>query len=226
MSNIDLILGADHGRISTVRTEPTQRRSTQRLDALLDAAAELVDEVGFERLTTQMVAERAGASIGTVYRYFPDRVAVLHGLRERSIDRYRARVAERLAAADLTTWWELVETAVDALDALYREEPGFTVVHAADRELSDDGEEPEFASRMVRVLAAEFRGIADTAELRFRFGVAMELVEALVYRAHSRDPQGDSRYIDEAKVVVRRYLEEHLDPAIAAGATLDGHSAA
>jgi len=216
--NIDLILGADHGRISTVRTEPTQRRSTQRLDALLDAAAELVDEVGFERLTTQMVAERAGASIGTVYRYFPDRVAVLHGLRERSIDRYRARVAERLAEARLTTWWEFIEVSIDALDELYRDEPGFTVVHAADRELSDDGEEPEFASRMVRVLAAEFGGIADTAELRFRFGVAMEIVDALVHRAHTRDSQGDSRYLDEAKTVVRRYLAEHLDAAVGSSA--------
>lgn len=214
MANTDLILGSDHGRISTVRTEPTQRRSTQRLDALLDAAAELVDEVGFERLTTQMVAERAGASIGTVYRYFPDRVAVLHGLRERSIDRYRARVAERLAEIRLTNWWELVETAVDALDDLYRDEPGFTVVHAADRELSDDGEEPEFASRMVRVLAAEFGGVADTPELRFRFGVAMELVDALVHRAHTRDPQGDPRYLEEAKRVVHGYLAEHLDGAV------------
>ena len=74
MPNVDLILGADPGRKRSVRTEPTQRRSTQRLDALLDAAAEIVDETGFERLTTQMVAERAGASIGTVYRYVPENI--------------------------------------------------------------------------------------------------------------------------------------------------------
>lgn len=217
MPNTDLILGADHGRITAVRTEPTQRRSTQRLDALLDAAAELVDEIGFERLTTQMVAERAGASIGTVYRYFPDRVAVLHGLRERSIDRYRARVAELLRQqAQLTTWWQLIETAVDACIEMYRDEPGFSVVHAADRELSDDGEEPEFASRMARVLAAEFGGVADTPELRFRIGVAIELADALIHRAYSRDPQGDPRYLDEAKRVVRGYLGEHLDEAVPA----------
>ena len=101
MPNIDLILGADHGRRRSVRTEPTQRRSTQRLDALLDAAAGIVDELGFERLTTQMVAERAGASIGTVYRYFPDRVAVLHALRERSVRRYRERLAETMEQAEL-----------------------------------------------------------------------------------------------------------------------------
>ena len=59
------------------RNEPVQARSTARLTALLDAAAAVIDEIGYERLTTAMVAERAGASIGTVYRYFPDRIAVL-----------------------------------------------------------------------------------------------------------------------------------------------------
>ena len=118
MPNIDLLLGADPSRKRVVRTEPTQRRSTQRLDALLDAAAEIVDEIGFERLTTQMVAERAGASIGTVYRYFPDRVAVLHALRERSIRRFRERVADDVERTPLTTWWDVVDVSLDAFAAL------------------------------------------------------------------------------------------------------------
>ena len=58
--------GAD-ARI-TLRNEPVQARSAARLSALLDAAAAIVDEIGYERLTTAMVAERAGASIGTVDR--------------------------------------------------------------------------------------------------------------------------------------------------------------
>ncbi|MRG61538.1 TetR family transcriptional regulator [Agromyces sp. CFH 90414] len=211
MPNIDLILGSESGRRRAVRTEPTQRRSTQRLDALLDAAAEIVDEVGFERLTTQMVAERAGASIGTVYRYFPDRVAVLHGLRDRCVDRFRARVAERLTQTSLQSWWDLIETAMDAFAELYREEPGFGVVHAGDREIAEDGTEPEFASRMARFIIDEFGGRDDTDELRFRLGVAIEIADALIHRAYTRDAAGDERYLAEAKVVVRSYLAEHLD---------------
>src|SRR6188508_1191625 len=116
----------------SVRTEPTQRRSSQRLDALLDAAAEIVDDLGFERLTTQMVAERAGASIGTVYRYFPDRVAVLHSLRERSVRRYRERVADAMERTELEGWWNVIDVALEVCAELYRTEPGFSVVHAAD----------------------------------------------------------------------------------------------
>src|ERR1700709_2244902 len=69
------------------RKEPVQARSTARLTALLDAAAAAVQELGYERLTTAMVAERAGASIGTVYRYFPDRIAVLQALASRNLER-------------------------------------------------------------------------------------------------------------------------------------------
>ena len=208
MPNIDLILGADHGRKRPVRTEPTQRRSTQRLDALLDAAADIVDEQGFERLTTQMVAERAGASIGTVYRYFPDRVAVLHALRERSVRRFRERVADAMERAELDDWWDVIDVALDVCTDLYRTEPGFSVVHAAERETSEDGE-PEFAHRMSRLIAHEF-GIEDQPELRFRLGIAIELGETMIHRAFTRDPAGDARYLDESKRIVRDYLAEHF----------------
>lgn len=207
MPNVDLILGGDHARKRTVRTEPTQRRSSQRLDALLDAAAEIVDEIGFERLTTQMVAERAGASIGTVYRYFPDRVAVLHALRERSVRRFRERVAELLERAEPCNWWQIVEIAIDACVELYRDEPGFSVVHASSREAADDGLEPEFADRLASVIEHDFGTLIDPAELRFHLGVSIELADALVNRAFTRDADGDARYLAEAKRVVRDYLE-------------------
>jgi len=208
--NVDLILGADPNRKRGVRTQPTQRRSTQRLDALLDAAAEIVDETGFERLTTQMVAERASASIGTVYRYFPDRVAVLHALRDRSIRRFRERVADDMEQAELATWWSIVDVALDACTALYRDEPGFTVVHAGRRETADGDAEPEFANRLALLIEEEFDLDSDGAELRFRLGVAMELADALISRAFERDVAGDERYLAEAKRLVHDYLAEHL----------------
>ncbi|GAA2022382.1 TetR family transcriptional regulator [Agromyces tropicus] len=215
MPNIDLILGSDHGRTRSVRTEPTQRRSTQRLDALLDAAAAIVDELGFERLTTQMVAERAGASIGTVYRYFPDRVAVLYALRERSVRRYRERLAEALDSAELAAWWDVVDCALDVCADLYRTEPGFTVIHAAPREASELDGEPEIAHRIAKVFAQDF-GIVEDAEVRHRLGVALELGAALIHRAFERDAAGDERYLAESRRVVRDYLDQELSARIAA----------
>lgn len=216
MPNVDLILGADPGRRRAVRTEPTQRRSSQRLDALLDAAAEIVDESGFERLTTQMVAERAGASIGTVYRYFPDRVAVLHALRERSVHRFRECVADEMERTELQNWWSVIDLSLEVFAEMYRREPGFSVVHAGERELADGDVEPEFAHRLANLIEAEFGGEADLNELRFRLGVAMEIGDALITRAFQRSRTGDERYLSEAKRLVHDYLAEHLGPALAA----------
>ena len=59
---------------------PTQQRSRDRLKELTTAAEELFADprYGRERTTTALIAERAGAAIGTVYRYFDDIVAILN----------------------------------------------------------------------------------------------------------------------------------------------------
>ena len=92
----DIQLSTRTDAIALIRNEPVQARSTARLAALLDAAAKVVHEIGYERLTTAMVAERAGASIGTVYRYFPDRIAVLQSLAARNAERMTDRVLAEL----------------------------------------------------------------------------------------------------------------------------------
>ncbi|MEM9134773.1 MAG: helix-turn-helix domain-containing protein [Actinomycetota bacterium] len=58
--------------------KPTGRkRDEERTDAILAAAADLLLEVGFDRITTQDVAERAGAGKGAIYRRWPTKEALL-----------------------------------------------------------------------------------------------------------------------------------------------------
>ena len=129
----DLVAGQNTIGAPLVRTEPIQERSAARIDALLDAAAEVVDEIGFDRLTTAMVAERAGASIGTVYRYFPDRIVLLQGLRDRAVLRYRHSVVAAIHAQSPAHWWNAVECAIDAFVGMFRTEPGFRIIRFTDR---------------------------------------------------------------------------------------------
>jgi len=206
------------GQGQQVRTEPIQQRSTARLSGLLDAAAAVVDEVGFDRITTAMIAERAGASIGTVYRYYPDRVAVLQALHERAVLRFRQRVAEELEIGEPASWWDAVDCAVTAFVALYRSEPGFRILHFADRErapLGDDGmQSGYFAHRLARVLADEF-GLPSGPDLIFRLEVAVEMADGLLSRAFAADPLGDERFIAECRRVVHDYLVGFYGPGVA-----------
>ncbi|MEM7140678.1 MAG: helix-turn-helix domain-containing protein [Actinomycetota bacterium] len=54
-----------------------RKRDTERTDAILTAAADLLLEVGFDRIRTQDVAERAGAGKGAIYRRWPTKEALL-----------------------------------------------------------------------------------------------------------------------------------------------------
>lgn len=204
------------------RTEPMQQRSAARLSALLDAAAAVVDEVGFDRITTAMVAERAGASIGTVYRYYPDRVAVLHALRERAVLRFRQRFVDEMSISRPETWWDAVDCAGTAFVELYRSEPGFRILHFADRERISESDSPDvqtgaFARRLADVLAEEF-GLPAGPDLSFRLEITIELADALLSRAFAVDPQGDERIIEECRRIMHDYLVGYYGPSVGSNA--------
>lgn len=67
------------------RKRPQQRRSQATVDAILDAAAGLFCANGFASTNTNGIAEHAGVSIGSLYQYFPNKLALLEALRERQI---------------------------------------------------------------------------------------------------------------------------------------------
>lgn len=210
----DLAKDPERSLAALIRTEPIQERSAARVDALLDAAAEVVDEIGFDRLTTAMVAERADASIGTVYRYFPDRIALLQGLRERAIARFRVAVVKRIEEINPANWLDAVDCSIDAFAMMYRSEPGFRIIRFADDERGNGdanqyiGESEQFAQALAQVLSTEF-GLPAGDELEFRLAIAIEIGDALVGRAFVGSAEGDVRYLDEARAVVGSYLANY-----------------
>jgi AcrR family transcriptional regulator len=66
-------------RISS-RKQPKQARSTDLVNAILDAAIQVLGAEGAQRFTTARVAERAGVSVGSLYQYFPNKAAILFRL--------------------------------------------------------------------------------------------------------------------------------------------------
>ena len=59
------------------KRDPTQSRAHETCERILDAAANLLGEVGIERLSTNLICERAGLSPPALYRYYPNKYAVL-----------------------------------------------------------------------------------------------------------------------------------------------------
>jgi AcrR family transcriptional regulator len=69
--------------------KPQRRAGEERVAALLQAAAEVIAEKGYDAATMAEVAARAGAQIGSLYRFFPNKDVLANAL----VDRFRARIA-------------------------------------------------------------------------------------------------------------------------------------
>ncbi len=71
------------------RRVPKQARSRQRYNQILDIAAKLFSEKGFERTTTNEIATRAGMSVGSLYQYFRNKEAIVAALMESYLESAR-----------------------------------------------------------------------------------------------------------------------------------------
>jgi AcrR family transcriptional regulator len=99
------------------RKRPVQARSETTVWVLLDAGIQVLLAVGYRRLTTTRVAERAGVSIGSLYQYFPNRQALVAAVLERYLDEIFASIeadCRTLAGAGLE---DLATGLVDAFVA-------------------------------------------------------------------------------------------------------------
>lgn len=113
---------------ANLRRVPVQQRSAERLTRILDAGAGLLDETGYEQLSTRAVADRAGVPIGSVYRFFPNKRALVDALAERNLDLYAERIVGRLGAVPEREWRAAIDAVLDEYLAMKRTVPGFTLV--------------------------------------------------------------------------------------------------
>src|SRR5690349_13567001 len=115
-----------------LRRVPVQGRSVARVNRMLDACAQLVDEVGYDGLTTTLLAERAGVAIGSVYQFFPDKRAIVQALTLRNLEAYLHRLVDRMEQEEAADWWGAVDAAIDEYIAMHRSVPGFRTLHFGD----------------------------------------------------------------------------------------------
>lgn len=108
------------------RRAPMQERSRQTVTRILDAAAEIADELGVDAATTRAIADRAGVSYPSLYRFFPDRDVILGELLERRCADLDARCAEAEQTWRITSVADLLDREMDLHLRYYRAHPSTT----------------------------------------------------------------------------------------------------
>jgi AcrR family transcriptional regulator len=198
-----------------LRRVPVQGRSVARVQRMLDACAELVDEIGYEALTTTLLAERAGVAIGSVYQFFPDKRAIVQALTLRNLDAYLQRLAERFGEQSFGHWWEGVDAAIDEYIAMHRAVPGFRTLHFGDvvdvHLLDAERDNNTIITERLAGLLVDHFGTAAGPRLDFALGIAVEAADALIKLAFRRDSEGDQAVLAEAKALIREYLHRHVN---------------
>jgi AcrR family transcriptional regulator len=196
----------------TLRRAPVQRRSAERLTRILDACADLLDEVGYDDLSTRAVAQRAGVPIGSVYRFFGNKRQMADALAQRNLERYTARVTERLKAAGDGDWRVAMDAVLDEYLAMKRTAPGFSLVDFGNQIPVGTRGEPNtrVADRLTDLLSGYLDREPDD-DLRRTFLIAVETADTLVHLAFRVSPGGDDRIIEEAREMLRAYLARVLD---------------
>ena len=105
------------------RREPMQARSRLTVTRILDAAAAIADEEGVDATTTRAIADRAGVSYPSLYRFFADREAILDELMERHCAELDARCIEAEQTWNITSIADLLNNEVDLHVHYYRRYP-------------------------------------------------------------------------------------------------------
>lgn len=105
--------------VTNARSRPQQQRAREMRRRLLDTALTLIAKRGIENLSTQSIADTAHVSIGTVYRYFPDRAAIFAELVDESTRDISFELVRGVSAAMDRDPSDAALIVVDTLTAAY-----------------------------------------------------------------------------------------------------------
>jgi AcrR family transcriptional regulator len=193
-----------------LRVVPQQARGKEKIARVLAAADRIMATEGADAITMIRIAAESGVSVGSLYRYLPNRETVIEslarhylGLLEQEMDGMIERV--KLDPAD-----DLVDAGVEIFAEFYRSHPGFRALWFS-RHLTEETRELDRAHKSVMayrlrdLLVANDIGRSDEATLQI--GQSIQLTtDAIMQEAFRTDSFGDPGLLGQLKVMIRSYL--------------------
>jgi AcrR family transcriptional regulator len=202
-----------------LRNVPLQARSRERLRRILDAADELLAEEGAPAFTTNRIALQAEVPVGSVYRFFPDKEAIVEALALRYWSDFEDLVAAAAETDELDPLPDPGGVVLDALAAGFRARPGFLALWYGGlrTEQVRDATRPTrsaIARSIERIL--EVHWPAASAASRARAALMVVLAgDGLLREAFRLDPEGDELLLAESKLMLNAYIVARLGrPAV------------
>jgi len=195
------------------RKRPGQPRSRATFDTIVEGAARILEERGFEGYNTNAIAERAGVSVGSIYQYFPDKDAVTAAI----IRREAALLLDHAAAARETIGAH--DGLVHLIDAAIHHQLRRPVlarlidIEETRLPLGEDnrGVETSLRTDLESVLARpEMRPLPDRAQAALDI---VAIVRGMVDAAGQRDERDRDALAQRVRAAVSGYIDRMADMA-------------
>lgn len=199
--------------MSSPRRAPQQERGERRLVQLLEAAAAVLAESGYDATTMTEIAERANASIGTLYQYFPNKPAIVLALRSQISAEMQERwthLDEDFAAEMSAT--QIAHRMIEITNRFVEEHPAYFPVLDAPVKYKRS---QEARSRLRKQIAMIFQSKKPTLthEAAYRMAnVALQIIKSMNLLYADADARERAALVEEYKIALSAYLEARLAP--------------
>ena len=199
------------GKPALARRTPVQERSSGTVRQILAAASRLLGRMPLDEITTTRVAAEAGVSVGALYRFFPDKQAIIDGIAVQRVEEFRASLERVLDASEGIEPPAFLDMAIDSYVAFLDAHPDFRTI-ALGRHISASTRALHVRAdigpaAIVRRFVLDRLGIEAPPDLDLKLRIVSETGDRLIAYAYEQ-PTADERaaVIAELKRLLAGYL--------------------
>lgn len=197
------------------RKVPSQGRARATVDAILEAGAYILVRDGWEKFTTNRIAERAGVNIASLYQYFPSKESIVAELQRRHIEKGRAAYPDMIdRLRSQPNLRAALRILIDGAVAEHRVNPGLHRVFAeelprASRRVHGE-KDHELIARLANILEPYEIQVPDRDIALFLLRV---IGHAAIHEAASARPDllENPLFVEELLTLIERYLVRNND---------------
>jgi AcrR family transcriptional regulator len=196
--------------ISGNRRIPQQERGERRVRELLEASASEFAEVGYDAATMKAIAKRAGASIGAVYQYFPNKESVVSALRTQYVNEMEEHWTKLEEATAGLSIKKRVQFFVDVMVRFMEEHPAYVAILDAPADSKRDKKiRDRLRERFANVCHTRRPAISEEQAYRVA-GVCLQMVKGMNALYAGAKPQERLEIVKEYELALTAYLEKRL----------------
>jgi len=194
------------------RRAPVQARSSETVQTILDAASSLLASQPFEQINTSRIAEKAGISVGALYRFYNDKQEIFDAIAVRELAEFRAQIdasvkTRQLLFSPRKSLDRILDTYVEFLDA----RPHFRELalgrHISDRTREDQSNPDTGPAGILQNLLVSRFGIKPGKSLQLKMRIAAETGDRLIAYAYGRPTLVERKEVlTELKSLLAKYL--------------------